>query len=270
MSSFSRMPFLDTAPADIDRAGPGSLWARFRVDDARQVRISLHTLCRSDAPVTIGLAQGPTFVATLWAVDEARTLLHFSIDRAAVVDEHLMRANRLWAVSYEDGAKVQFELRRFLLEETAERRLLHTGLPSTLYRLPRRGAVRVRPAEIGAPKVRFRHPLAPERWTQLRAIDVAPNGCALWRPMDALPLPPGMALMQAEIELDDQTYFYADLTIQHVTLGPLDAAGGAVGMRVGCRWDGLAPPAEAALAQWIRSGQGRRDRIALSFDDSTR
>ena len=259
------MPFLDTAPADIDRAGPGSAWARFRVDDARRVLHSLHTLCRSDTPVTIGLVNGPSFVASLWSVDDVHQLLHFNIDRAAVVDAQLLRSPRLWGVAYEDGAKLQFDLRHFLLEETAQQRLLHTALPPTLYRLPRRDAVRVRPAEVGAPKVRFRHPLAPERWTQMRAIDVAPHGCALWRPMDALPLLPGMALMQAEVELDNQTYFYADLTIQHVTLGNLDAAGRAVGMRVGCRWDGLAPPAELALEKWIRSGQGRRQRISLEF-----
>jgi len=262
------MPFLDTAPADIDRASPGSAWARFRVDDTRRVQQTLHTLCHGDAPVIIGLAQGPSFVASLWSVDEVHKLVHFNIDRSAVVDAQLLRAPRLWGVAYEDGAKLQFDLRRFVFEDTVQQRLLHAALPHSLYRLPRRDAVRVRPAEVGAPKVRFRHPLAPERWTQMRAIDVALHGCALWRPMEALPLPPGMALLQAEVELDDQTYFYADLTIQHVTLGSLDAGGREVGMRVGCRWGGLAPPAEAALAQWIRSGQSRRQRISLSFEDS--
>jgi flagellar brake protein len=278
MFCFSRMPFLDTAPADIDRADPGSAWSRFRIDDARRVLMSLHTLSRSDAPVTIGLAQGPTFVASLWTVDEVNRVLHFSLDHSAVVDSRLLRSTKLWAVGYEDGAKLQFDLRHFALEEAAPctghyrghyaaqpQRLLHCTLPQSLYRLPRRDAVRVRPTELGAPKLRFRHPLAPERWTQMRAIDIGPHGCALWRPMDSLPLPPGMVLMQAEVELDDQTYFYADLQVQHVTLGA-PVAGQVQGMRVGCRWDGLAPPAELALAHWIRGGQGRRQRLSLSFD----
>jgi c-di-GMP-binding flagellar brake protein YcgR len=263
------MPFIDTHPADIDRLDPGGSWARFRFDDRRRVLKSLRALCQSDAPFTIGLPQGPTLAATLWSVDEPGNVLHFTTAVAAPLAPALAAAPRLWAVAYEEEVKMQFELRRFVVERTPDhKQLLHAVLPASLYALPRRGDVRVKPAEPGGPRVRFRHPLAPERWTQMRAIDLGARGCALWRPIDALPLPPGLKLEQAEVELDDQTFFYADLRVQHVTIAPTLTGTGAVadaGVRVGCRWTGLAPTAEAALGQWMKSGQRRRQRLSLDF-----
>ena len=270
------MAFLDTHPADIDRTDPTGLWSRFRVDDPRRVLKSLHALCRGDAPITIGLAQGPTLTATLWAIDEPAAVLHFTTALNTPMHTALAAATRLWAVAYEDEVKLQFDLRRFVVERTPERQLLHAVVPMSLYALPRRSEVRVRPTEPTAPKVRFRHPLEPERWTQMRAIDLGARGCALWRPMDELPLPPGMQLEQAEIELDATTFFYADLRVQHVTVPPrgqVTAIGGIAadaGVRVGCRWSGLAPSAAAALGEWMKKGQRRKQRLSLDFGDDSR
>jgi c-di-GMP-binding flagellar brake protein YcgR len=261
------MPFLNTAPADIDRLDPGGTWARFRVDDRRRILKSLQALSRGDAPVTVGVVGGPSFIAALWSVDEPASALHFSAGLSSAIPPPLMSASRLWAVAYDEEVKLQFELRRFVVEQAADRRLLHAVFPTSLYALPRRSEVRVKPAEPTLPTVRFRHPLAPERWTQMRALDLGRRGCALWRPLDALPLPPGLELAQAEVELDDNTCFFADLRVQHVTL---PAAGGAAagpqGVRVGCRWSAMAPAAEQALAGWVRSGQRRHETLSMNLD----
>ena len=76
--------------------------------------------------------------------------------------------------------------------------------------------------------------------------------------------------------MDEATFFYADLRVQHVTVAPrgqVTAIGGVApdaGVRVGCRWSGLAPSAAAALGEWMKKGQRRKQRLSLDFGGDSR
>lgn len=260
------MSFFETTPADLDQDGPVGPLTRFRAVDERRVLQGLKALHRQETPVTIGLAHGPAFTATLWSIDSSRKQLHFNIERNVAVNPVLQQASSLWGAAYLDTDKIQFALRGVAFGGEGPRRAMHAELPNCLYRMHQRGSLRVRPSEDTAPVVRFCHPLIPDRQTLLRLVDLSKDGCALWRPMNELPLTPGMIIPGAEFEIDEQSFFFADLSVQHVHVGSLAQGERIQGMRIGCRMSGLAPKAKTLLEAWLRSGHGRLQRLSLTFD----
>ena len=72
----------------------------------------------------------------------------------------------------------------------------------------------------------------------------------------------GTVLRGIELELDEETFIFTDLRIQHVTRDPRHPGQ----WRVGCVWLGMPGPAHAALQAWILRGRRRRELITLSLD----
>jgi flagellar brake protein len=266
------MSFLDTVPTPIQRLQAGGAWAAFRVSDPRQRELILRDSCRRDQMFSIGTPGGPTVQAVLWSIDDTTRALLLALpggaDDVALLRSLLSRrvpAVELWAAGYLQEAKLQFELPEPQLLSTGAQVLLQANLPRVLLRLPRRGTVRMRhkpvPGEPG-PVAIFRHPLAQERRVRLSVLNISSSGCALWRPAEELPLPPGAQIRKVEMELDDEAIFFADLRVQHASA----ADDGSRGSKVGCAWQDLPAPAADTLQRWIRGGGRQRGLMSLDLD----
>ena len=101
---------------------------------------------------------------------------------------------------------------------------------------------------------RLRHPAMPEMTVSLRVLDVSIGGCPLFLPHDVPSLPPGTRLAEVQIELDADTRFPAQLTLQHVSSILPDERG----VRMGCEWAPLGGSAERALQRYIDHTQKQR------------
>ncbi len=258
------MSFLDTEPAAIHRLDSHGPWARFRVTDPRQREATLRELCRSDVPLTVGVAGGPHFPALLWAFDEPQKLLLLSPPPALPQEtlQAVLAQPVLWAAGYLHEAKLQFDICQLAPAANTTPPMLRAALPTQMVHLPRRRALRVRRTEAQAPLVNFQHPLAEDLPMELRVADISMTGCALWKPAEGVMLVPGTELRQVQVTLDAGTRFLADMQVLHLTAGPR----GRHGLRVGCDWRGLSVQAAETLQIWIARGRRRRDLVSLSFD----
>jgi flagellar brake protein len=268
------MSFLDTVTAAIDQVDFAGPWEAFRSDDPRRCVAAMQQARIADTPVTLGGADGASVVASLWSVDEGAGRLHFNVNDKMLEAAAVAKLPEVWAAMYQGSVKVQFLLRNLALNAVVAGRAAVRGaagsvgslaadLPRTIYSLPRRKALRVRRAKEDVSVLRLRHPLEPGRRLALRILDISLTGCALRKPAGMLALLPGTEVRRVEVDLDDQTVFFTDLTVMRVTLSSPDPAGDA---RLGCRWHNLSEPAQQALALWIESGRSRRERMALHFD----
>ncbi len=261
------MSFLDTEPAAIHRLDTGP-WARWRVTDPRQRLATLRELCRSDVPLSVGVPDQPSFRALLWSVDESAEVMHLSVtpDVPQAQLDALAQQPEVWAAGYLHEAKVQFDLRGLNLGGSGRLRVLHAQPPRQMLHLPRRRALRVRRADTLAPTASFHHPLASDLLHRLRVADISMTGCALWKPANSLPLPPGTHILQVQLDLDAHTRVVADLQVQHVSSALSGGVSGQQRLRVGCAWRSLAAGAADTLQAWIARGRRRRDLVSLGLD----
>jgi hypothetical protein len=276
------MAFLETHPSPDDPLQPGGEWAHFRVVKPQQATQLLTALVREETPLAVGFVGDAVVPAALWACDadtrSLRVLLTGSPAEHQRLELQLARLGRqaaprpdLYAVAYQGGTKLQFNLPRPRWQAHGTEPMLQADWPSRLVRLPRRHTVRVRREIAESPTVSFSHPLAPDYRTRLRVLNLSTEGCALWLPRGELPLAPEQLLRQAAVQLDEDSAFTTDLRVLYLSLHtdamPTLPMGEAEGLRLGCRWENL-PEADAArLEAWIRVGKRRRDLVHLAFDD---
>lgn len=257
------MKFLDTLPAEVGPDDPTGPFAAFRVGNARRALQLLRDACRGNVAVTVGRPRGPNVSTVLWAVDDASGRLHFHVESAQAVPPTLVGSGQAWAACYiEGGAKLQFELRQCLWRLDATPVSLRCEFPQTMLLLPRRTHKRVRAARERSPKLRFEHPAVPGLLVELPAFDISPGGCSLWRTNDLPGMTPGMTMNKVEVELDDSHVFFCDMAVQYSALIP-DRSDG---VRVGCTWKDLAPPAERTLRGWLAGGWRQTDLIRLDLE----
>jgi flagellar brake protein len=256
------MSFFNTEPVAIDRLDLGGTWRRFRVDDPRRRFATLREICHQDAPVTLGAVSGGAVTASLWAVDQRQGRLAFGLDPSAGGLTRLLTQPDLWAAAYLENAKVQFSLHRVVADRAQRRLCIHSDAPLDMYHLPRRRAVRLRRDGSPAPMARLPHPAPGLPPVALRVLDVSLLGCAMQWGSEEAPLPVGTVISGVELELDDQTFIFTDLRIQHVTPVPRNPGQ----WRVGCVWMGLHQAAHLSLQTWILRGRRRRELITLSLD----
>lgn len=248
--------FQDTRPAPL--GDDAAAFADFRVDNPHEKLALLRQLRDANAPISLSTADGISMAVTLWTLDDQRERLNFSVDAAHPHLPRLVDCDEAVAVAYLDSVKLQFDLRGLLLVRSPKSCALQAGMPELLFRFQRRQAYRVRTIERGSPKARLRHPSMPEMTLSLRVLDVSIGGCALFLPHDVPPLQPGTRLAEVQIELDADTRFPAQLTLQHVTsILPNER-----GVRLGCEWAPLGGNAERALQRYIDHTQKQRRIMA--------
>ncbi len=261
----------DTDPVGIDPIDPAGAWMQFRVDDLRQRLALLRELRIGDVHVAVGAPGGPVVAAALWAVDDQAGRVYFSVDPQAPGLDRLVTLAAVWAAAYLGDVKLQFPVNRLSMAASPRAAGLGGGpslqieaaLPLFIYRLPRRHAFRVRQERHRGPRLRFRHPLAPDRMVQLAVVDISGEGCAVWNPASELPLAPGARLQGVEVQLDGHSVLFTDLVVQHVTPRSGDDDSGT---RVGCRWDGMHDSARETLAQWLQGSTPQSSLMQLKLD----
>jgi c-di-GMP-binding flagellar brake protein YcgR len=256
------MSFSNTEPVAIDRLDIGGTWRRFRVDDPRRRFATLREICHQDAPVTLGAVAGWAVTASLWAVDQRQNRLAFGLDPSEGGLTRLLTQPDLWAAAYLENAKVQFSLHRVMADRAGQRLCVHSDAPMDMYHLPRRRAVRLRRDGSPSPLARLSTSSQGLQPVALRVFDVSMSGCAVQWAVDDVPPPVGAVICGVELELDDQTFIFTDLRIQHVTRAPRNPGQ----WRVGCVWIGLPEAAHLSLQAWILRGRRRRELITLSLD----
>lgn len=251
--------FQDTRPASLDADGAEDPWGPFRVGHPQERLSLLRGLRDGQQPVVLSGPDGSSLTATLWSVDESRGLLTFSAQPGLPALDRLVEADEGVAVAYMDSVKLQWDLSGLVLLRGPRLSSLQSQLPASLYRFQRRSAFRVRTPARHAPVARLRHPAMPEMALTLRVLDLSLGGCALWCPADVPPLEAGTRLGEIAIELDPGTRFAAAATLAHVSsLGHHER-----GVRIGCEWQQLPPPAERLLQRWIDAAQRKRRLMAL-------
>jgi len=265
------LDFLDAQPVGIDAVDQAGAWAHFRVDDSRSCMALLRQLRLGDTPLSVGVPHSAGVMVALWAVDDVNNRLHFSADALAADLQLLMQQTELWAAAYQGDVKLQFPLEGLVIEASplaagvggGARVRLEADLPTHIYRLPRRLTRRVRRGRHRGPQMSFRHPLAPDQMQTLSALDISLAGCALWKPATELPLAPGTELLGVEVQLDEQTFIFTDMTVQHVTLRSGDQDSGA---RVGCSWLRMPAGGRKTLQNWLGADGGARQLMKLTLD----
>lgn len=246
--------YADTQPAPLDSSGGSDSLAEFRVSHASERLALMRQLRESAVPVILSTPDGCSLTTTLWALDDARGRLNFSVDAQHPLLEDLLQADEVVAVAYLESVKLQFDPGQLVLVRGFNACSLQGNLPSTIYRFQRRSAYRVRAHERQSPTAYFRHPSIPDMPLALRVLDLSAGGCALWLPQDVPTLQAGTRLSEVTVALDDVTRFSAALTLQHVSVMPA----GARGARMGCAWQPLSVVAERSLQRWIDQAQRRR------------
>jgi len=233
------LDFLDAEPVGIDTVDQADAWARFRVDDSRSCMALFRQLRVGDRPLSIGAPHSAGVTKALWAVDDVNSRLHFSADALAT--------------GVGGGAHVRRE----------------ADLPTHIYRLPRRLTRltrltrRVRRGRHRGPQMRFRHPLAPDQMQSLSALDISLADCALCKPATELRLAPGTELLGVEVQLDEQTFTFTAMTVQHVTLRSGDQDAGA---RVGCSRLRMTACGRKTLQDWLGADGSPRPLMKLTLD----
>jgi c-di-GMP-binding flagellar brake protein YcgR len=258
------MSFLDTQPSAPDTSDVAGAWARFQVQDPRQLLADLREACSTSVPVTIGaVGGGPTLPATLWSVDDVRAKLSFNVHSEDGEPTEAFDIRRLWAVCYLGDVKLQFPLARATFEGDASSRRLSADLPKTIFRLHRREGHRVRRAgdalgivQFGTEAVGSAAPL------RVSLADIGIGGCAFWLGVAAGPRwAVGDVLRPVEVSLPGEPIFKAGLSVRHVT----NRAPSETLQRVGCAWMDLTPDSKAALMRAIEPGQRRRGLLSMTF-----
>ncbi len=258
------MNFEHTQPAQLDAAGASDPWSEFRVGAAAERLRLLRELRDTHAPVILSAPDGITLSTTLWAVDAGADRVNFSADPGSTQLPRLVEANEIVAVAYLASVKLQFDLHDPVLVRGHNSCALQCPMPHEIHRFQRRNAFRVRTPERLSPVVRMRHPAVPEIPLALRMLDVSIGGCALWMPQDLPPLQAGTVFGSVMVELDADTRFEVELTLQHVSGGCSNSGGNdrpAAGVRLGCEWQRLSGSAARVLQRWIDRTQQRRRRV---------
>jgi c-di-GMP-binding flagellar brake protein YcgR len=239
------MDTLHTRPVDIEPADPASPWQAFRIQHPGKRSALLQRLLASETVVTVASGQEPLFDMPIWSMDMQRGLISLQADHRQM--QKALPAGALWAVSYLDQCKVQFELLQPRWHQGAGMGLLKALLPDAVFALQRRGTTRLRLPVRSAPVVYV--PLSPdgvEPITML-AINLHAGGCALWKPGLELPLEPGRQLRAVEVQLDDHHILVANLQVRYVNY----RRGEQTGTQIGCAWEPMTPFAQQTLDAWL-------------------
>jgi c-di-GMP-binding flagellar brake protein YcgR len=249
--------FQNTQPASIAQL-TGQAIDEFRVDNPAEVVSLLRRVSDSSAYVHLSAPNGAACTTVLWAVDASARRLGFDAPASNTGVNGLVDAGEATAVAYLDAIKIQFELPSLMLVHGATGSVLQAPLPSALYRFQRRSSFRVR-AKGGA-TASLRHPSMPEMTLSLRVLDVSVGGCALAVPADVPAIGPGVRIAKVKLELDADTRFETDLTVQHVSGG---FAATAPGTRLGCAFGTLDGSAQRTLQRFIDLTQRRQRLLTL-------
>lgn len=259
-----------TAPAAVDSdLGPAPLpnpparglqqmLADYLCEDPRQIHALMLELRDTACPVMLNAPDGSMLRATLWTVDAERRCMSFEVESNDLDLPSMILGNECTVVAYLKSAKLQFELHDMMLVSGRKGSAMQTELPAQLFRFQRRDAYRVPTLERPTATAEFRHPDLPDMRLRLRVLDISLGGCALQVPADVPPLPLGIVVDAARVQLDSNTQLQTGLRLQHATsLGPT-----AAGLRLGCEWSGLAPATQRNLQHYVDQLQRRRRLLA--------
>lgn len=251
--------FQEQQPAVLGVDGHLEDLSEYRVGQPVEVLALLRQLRDGTLPVNLNAPDGHSLTTTLWAVDDARGRLNFSVDAKRSDLDNIIEADELVAVAYLQSVKLQFDLPGVTLVRSAQAAVLQTGMPREMYRFQRRNYYRVRTLERQSPTAHMRHPSIPEMMLGLRVLDISIGGCALFLPSDVPPMQPGIDIDGVRVELDVDTCLELGLHVHHVA----SITPGQRGVRLGCEWLRMNPGAERLLQRYIDQTQKRRRLMAL-------
>jgi hypothetical protein len=255
------MSFLDTQPTALDSADVAGAWAKFQVQDPRQLLADLREACRTNVPVTIGAPSGPTLTGTLWSVDDVRRRVHFMVQAESSLSVEAFDVRRMWAVCYLGDVKLQFPLAGAALEGHPSPTQLTADLPKTMFRLHRRDGHRVRRAGDTLGVLQISAAATGSQSLRVSLADISKGGCAFWLSAHGPRWAAGARLRPVEVALPGEPIFQAALDVRHVTEHM--PAGGM--RRVGCAWAELSGSGLEAVQRAIEPGQRRRGLLSLTF-----
>lgn len=237
--------------ADFDGA------AGLRIDDPLEVQQLLRQMLSSGVPVHLVSAQGDALAAQIGWVDAEHGRMSLTVDDGSTRLQRVAQCGEAVAVAYLDRVRLQFDVDDMTRVHGQAGSVLGARLPSSIHRLQRRQAYRVRSHRAVAPRATLRHPSIPDMQLTLRIVDLSRGGCALQVPDDLPALQPGTLLNGVLVELDADTRLQVDLRLQHVTAmhGP---------PCLGCAFTDLDAPAQHALQRWIDRAQQRHRRLWAS------
>lgn len=229
----------------------------FRVTQPLEIQTLLSQMANQNIMIALTASNGASYTTTLWEVDRARRVLRLGADLIDPRLDQVLGARDVMAVGYLEQVKIQFEVTGLMLINGGDNRVLSCTFPLEIYRFQRRANFRVRPLHTPPPVVRFRSGPATDP-VELRVIDVSVTGLALLMPEGAAQLGAGSQMVSVDIELDNDTYFVANLNVMHAS--PLRNE--QPGLRLGCEMQGLTGPAVRALQRFIDQTQKRRRSMA--------
>lgn len=251
--------FQDTQPAPL-HSMTGQAVDEFCVGHPAEVVTLLRHLVESSVVVHLS-APGGSYSTTVWTLDSERRRISLSADAGSPQLRALIDAGEATAVAYLDSIKLQFDLHNLVLVHGKNACALQAELPAVLYRFQRRSSFRVRTSGRGTPTAQFHHPALPDMMLSLRVLDVSTGGCALALPADVPPLPAGVHIARAHIELDGDTRFDTGLSLQHVSGGFNPAT---TGLRLGCAFTALDGAAKRSLQCYVDQTQKRQRLLTLT------
>jgi len=231
----------------------------FRVHAPVEIQALLRALFEQQTLVTLTSAAGASLNTRLCVLELEQGILGFDVLRQDPMVTALVGAEEISATSFLDQIRVVFELEGLMQVNGARGSVLRAAVPTVLHRFQRRQTFRVRP-NTRTPQARLHLPHQAEA-TRLRIIDLSVGGLALLMPQAPAeagskaeaqepqsPWPLGSEL-RAQVELDRDTHFSAQLRLQHFSNDP------EAGSRLGFSWALIDLPAQRALQHFIDQAQ---------------
>lgn len=230
----------------------------FRISQPLEIQTLLGQMAEQNVMIALTTPNGASYTSTIWDVDRAKRVVRLGADLVDPQLDAVLGADEVMAVGYLEQVKIQFEVHSLMRVKGADgSRVLNCLFPLEIYRFQRRSNFRVRPLHTPPPVVRFRVGPAAEP-VELRVIDVSVTGVALLMPDGAAQLDAGSQVVGADVELDADTYFTANLKVMHASPLRHDLPG----LRLGCEMEGLSGLALRALQRFIDQTQKRRRAMA--------
>lgn len=250
--------FQDTQPAALHHLS-GQAQDEFAVHHPTELLALLRQLVDSHVRVHLSAPSGASYTTMVWTVDGHQRRLSLAADAAHPAVRDLIEGGEATVVAYLDSIKLQFDLQGLVLVHGGSASALQAALPRVLYRFQRRSSFRVRTPANTQPTVTLRHPALPEMQLALRVLDVSIGGCALRLPADVPALDAGITLAGVHVELDADTRFAAELTLQHIS-GGMGSTDGS--RRLGCAFVKLEGAAQRTLQRYIDQTQKRQRQFS--------
>ncbi|QCU72555.1 pilus assembly protein PilZ [Luteimonas yindakuii] len=253
-------PSFEHHPDQVDVAVDGTEQLRYEKREPADVRRLLGALVSARALVTAQIVPGSISCPTaVLAVDNDTVLLDGHPQEP--INQRLLQAHHLVCTSQLDRVQIRFRVQRLQRVDNEGYTAFIAPLPASVIELQRRETYRLQIPPMQPVLCRLPADDGEDEGAELRVLDLSAGGVAL-AAAEGFALPGSSRLGGCTLLLPDAPPIVVELSVAHSYIE--HTRNGSQRLRIGCRFEQLAPPAERAIQNYIfrverqRSARERR------------